>query len=215
MPDRNQPIQGRGHRLGPGLGPGLVFGAVIALIATPTAWWTTDVLEADNDFCNACHLPNGTSLHTRIRDDFDARPVLNLAARHAGISLSARPESPEFRCIDCHGGVGFVGRAKIKLLSAKDGLLYLTGRFEEPRTMSWPLEDVDCSRCHDHFESKGEGFEGAAFHDQNGHNVDLSVRCVECHSVHARDVDTEAWFLRPEPVRTRCAECHVEYKVAE
>jgi len=41
---------------------GLLVAAAIGLVLLPTSWWVTDRLEEDNDFCNACHLPNGTRL---------------------------------------------------------------------------------------------------------------------------------------------------------
>jgi hypothetical protein len=170
-----------------------------------------DALKADNDFCNSCHLPSGESLHRTIRDDFDARPPANLAARHASTLVRERPDSPAFRCIDCHGGVGLVGRARVHLLSVKDAVLYVTGQFEEPDGMNWPLWDADCTQCHKRFEKKSEGFEGEAFHDRPGHNVDLGVDCVDCHLAHDTAARPDRWFLNPDAVRTRCALCHVEY----
>lgn len=185
--------------------------AALALVAAPLAWWTTDRLESDDDFCNSCHLPNGTPLHREIRADFDERPPASLAARHAEWLPSEGSGSPAVRCIDCHGGVGPLGRARIKLLSLKDTVLYLTGQFHEPDEMSWPLWDADCRQCHPHFEPKGEGFDGVAFHDMPVHNVDLGIDCVDCHSAHAAGGDPDLWFLRVDPLRSRCAQCHIEY----
>lgn len=185
---------------------------IVLLLAAPLAWWTTDALEANDDFCNRCHLADGRPLHTDIRDDFDGRPPASLAARHAGVAVEARPREPGFRCIDCHGGVGLVGRARVKLLAARDSVVYLTGDFDEPDGMRWPLWDADCLQCHPRFEPKGRGFDGEAFHDRPGHNEGLGVDCVECHEAHARDARPDLWFLRPDAVRARCAECHVEYE---
>jgi nitrate/TMAO reductase-like tetraheme cytochrome c subunit len=189
----------------------LIIAAVFAVLVVPAAWWTTDVLEADNDFCNSCHLPSGTPLHKEIREGYDVRPPSSLAARHGGLVLPDRPDTPNFRCIDCHGGVGPLGRARIKLLSAKDTFLYLTGRFEDPEKMSWPLWDADCRQCHENFREKGEGFDGEAFHDMPQHNVDLGVDCVECHAVHDAETDPDLWFLNTDAVIARCAQCHIEY----
>jgi nitrate/TMAO reductase-like tetraheme cytochrome c subunit len=191
---------------------GLLLVAFLVLVGAPAAWHTTDVLESDNEFCGACHLSSGQPLHTEKREAFHARPPQNLAARHASAKQIDRPDSPEFRCIDCHGGVGFLGRAKIKFVSAKDSILYLTGRYSEPKEMKWPLGDDDCRQCHAKFDLKGEGFDGEAFHDQPGHNEDLGVKCISCHSVHTEGADADAWFLRPAQVRTRCAQCHIEYR---
>ncbi len=78
--------------------------------------------------------------------------------------------------------------------------------------MNWPLWDADCRQCHPSFQKKGEGFEGEAFHDRPGHNVDLGVDCVECHLAHDDAARPDLWFLNPDAVRARCALCHVEYK---
>ena len=77
--------------------------------------------------------------------------------------------------------------------------------------MTWPLWDADCRQCHGGFQKKGEGFEGEAFHDRSGHNVDLGVDCVECHRAHDSTARPDLWFLNPDAVRERCALCHVEY----
>lgn len=205
------------RRRGSVTNPTLILLIAAALIAfgVPTTWWVTDRLEADNDFCNSCHLPSGVALHTEIRDDFNGRPAASLAARHAEIVLPNRPEEGSgVRCIDCHGGVGLVGRAKIKLLSAKDTALYLTGRFHEPEGMGSPLPDADCRQCHPRFETKGEGFDGEAFHDKHRLIDGLSDGCVDCHTVHDATTDPDLWFLRVDHLRTRCASCHVEYAPA-
>lgn len=207
MPDRNHRSRGQAT----GLAIWLLIVVALALVAAPVAWWTTDLLQADDDFCNSCHLPSGTPLHTEIRDDFDARPTASLAARHADLDLPDRPDSTGIHCIDCHGGVGLLGRARVKLLSLKDVLLYMAGRFEEPDGMSWPLWDADCRQCHPRFRGTGEGFDGEPFHDKRGHNVGLGVDCVQCHTAHDTDVDPELWFLRADRIGARCAQCHVEY----
>lgn len=190
----------------------MIVAATIVIAAVPVGWWTTDALEANDDFCNACHLPGGEPLHIPIREDFDRQPASSLAARHAAAEVRTRPDAPDFRCIDCHGGVGLIGRARVKLLSIKDSALYLAGRYDEPDRMTWPLWDADCQQCHPGFRAKGRGFDGEAFHDRPGHNVDLGMPCVDCHSAHATDARADLWYLRPESVRTRCAECHVEYQ---
>lgn len=183
---------------------------ILFVLAAPAAWWATDRLEAEDDFCNSCHLPNGTPLHKELRKDFDGRPPASLAALHADLALSDRPDSPKIRCIDCHGGVGLIGRARVKLLSAKDSLLYIAGQFEEPEAMTSPLWDSDCRQCHERFLEKNRGFDGEAFHNKPLHNVGLGVDCVECHTLHDAG-DPSRWFLEPDHIRMRCAQCHVEY----
>jgi len=189
----------------------IAVGAVFAALALPVGWSITDALEADDDFCNACHLDDGTPLHIRLRRDFDARPPVSLAAAHGAASRDSHPADPAFRCIDCHGGVGLLGRARVKALAAKDAFWYVVGRFEEPEGMRWPLLDADCRRCHDGFRHKGDGLGGPAFHDLPVHNVELGVGCVECHLVHVVGGNADAWFLHGDHVRSRCIRCHPEF----
>jgi len=204
-----QPPVARGRRV-------LALAAAACGLAAAGAagWFGTDALEQDNRFCNACHLDgwlSGTPLHEEHRDGFAARPAVSLAAAHALAGNPDRPGDPAFRCIDCHGGVGFLGRARVKVLAAKDAFWWLTGHFEEPEGMHWPLLEDDCRQCHDSFETKAGPYEDPAFHDLDVHNDRLGVDCVECHLVHEASVEPARWFLDPVAVRAQCARCHGEF----
>lgn len=189
-----------------------LVGAPLGLVGAAAGWLTTDWLERDNDFCNACHLSEDVPLHLEIRRDFDARPPDSLAAAHARVGAEegvwGRPPAEGFRCIDCHGGVGPIGRSRVKLLAARDAFWWVVGHFEEPEEMAWPLWDEDCRQCHVRFEEKGTAFGEPAFHDLAVHNVDLGMGCVDCHLSHEKGGNVRASFLHPARVRARCAECH-------
>ncbi|MEM7410790.1 MAG: hypothetical protein AAF430_11190 [Myxococcota bacterium] len=189
----------------------LGIAAAAALLSAPLGWVVTDHLEQDNDFCNACHVDATTPLHIDVRARFDGRPAADLASVHAATEVEGR-DDPAFRCIDCHGGVSFVGRARVKALAAKDTFWYVVGHFEEPKGMRWPLWDEDCRQCHARFdESPGAAWESTRFHQVPLHNVDLGVDCVECHLVHEPGGNADAHFLHAEPVRAQCARCHEEF----
>lgn len=198
----------------------LILGTLSGLVAGPTGWFVTDALERDNDFCIACHLTEGVPLHIDIRHEFDAATgegldggsVVNLAGVHGSALVDARSDSGDaaFRCIDCHGGTGFAGRAKVKVLAAKDAFWYLTGQYDEPHEMSWPLEEADCRKCHGDFQIKAGPFELPAFHDLPLHNRDLGVDCVECHLVHLPG-DADNYFLDRQHTREQCARCHADF----
>ena len=189
----------------------LAAGAFAAALLGPAGWGVTDRLEQNDDFCNACHLEPGRPLHDRIRGDFDARPPANLAAAHAHAGNRDRDDGA-FRCIDCHGGVGLVGRARVKALAAKDAFWYAAGRFEEPDSMRWPLRDEDCAKCHTEFEGRAAGGDGAQpFHAVSVHNVRFEVRCVECHVSHETGVNPQARFMDASRLRPLCARCHPEF----
>lgn len=195
------------------IGLGLLLAGVLG---APAGWLGTDYLERDNDFCNACHLEPGVALHVDIRRDFDARPAASLAGVHAQAMHPERGEGSPFRCIDCHGGVGWVGKARTKALAAKDGFWWVVGDFEEPTGMEWPLWDADCRQCHPDFREAEQSPEAASgnppFHALGVHNVELGVSCVECHLSHETGGEEDLYHLRPAHVREKCALCHAEFE---
>ena len=100
----------------------------------------------------------------------------------------------------------------MKVLAAKDTFWWLTGRFDEPDHMAWPLTDGDCAKCHGRFdESDFADWESPRFHQLAVHNVDLGVDCVTCHPVHETGGNADAYFLHAKHVRSQCARCHAEY----
>lgn len=108
------------------------------------------------------------------------------------------------------------GRARVKLLSARDAFWYATGRFEEPEGMRWPLWDADCRKCHAAFEARRAAFGDPLYHQVPAHQGDdFTVRCVECHRAHTAGEAGEGAlpshdFLLPAVVRGQCARCHPE-----
>ena len=142
--------------MGPrGFAIGALAAAVLAASLGAAGWAVSDHLEQDDDFCNACHVSKEMPLHLEIRRDFDARPAASLAGAHAAARATHRDDGA-LRCIDCHGGTSLAGRVRVKALAAKDAFFYLTGRFEEPRAMRWPLWDEDCQKCHASFEERSD-----------------------------------------------------------
>jgi len=187
------------------LGALALFGAVSA----PAGWWVTDRLEADNDFCISCHLAAEVPLHEQKRAALDLVPATTLAGAHG----SAVWDERSFRCIDCHGGVGLVGKARVKLLSAKDAFWYVVGRFDEPDQMHWPLGDADCTKCHSTFdERESEVGRDPRFHELAVHNVELGVGCIACHTSHAEGGLPGHYQIHAERVRAECSACHPEFE---
>ncbi len=199
------PVRSRGPLLA------LTIAAAAGIVLTPVAWTVSDRLEQDNDFCLGCHLAPGIRLHAAIGSDFEREPPASLASLHASVGVEAG-EDGGFRCIDCHGGASWAGRARVKLLAAKDAFWYATGRFTEPAAMAWPLWDEDCLQCHEAFGgAPSQPWETPRFHEVAMHNENLGVDCVECHRAHDSAVDPEAAFLRASWVQTQCARCHSEF----
>ena len=185
--------------------------ALLAIAAAPVGWIVSDAIERQNDFCNACHLPDeGGPLHVGQRRDFDARPPVNLAGLHAVRIRADQAGDDPARCIDCHGGVGFQGKLRVKWLAARDALVWLGGDFEEPDGMNTPLLDEDCLQCHPSFDETPSGLPRPRFHELSVHNAELGVDCVQCHGSHDAG-DPDFHYLDIAHVRSRCAECHNEF----
>jgi hypothetical protein len=172
----------------------------------------SDRVEARNEFCTSCHLPDGTPLHQTIGADFDGLVPANLTGVHGRALLDER-EDGAFRCIDCHGGTGAIGRTRVKLLSVFDGLRYAVGAFEEPDSMPWPLSDAVCAQCHQHLRNApAPGWSRESFHAVGPH-AELSdgPGCVDCHAVHEPGGDPFAYFLDRERVHVFCRDCHSDF----
>ncbi len=189
----------------------LVLGVVL-VTAGPAGWVTTDVLERENDFCNACHIEGDVPLHIDIRHDMDNRPPRSLAALHAERVPAWRPDDPVMRCFDCHSGTGLVGRTRIKAIAARDLGVWLIGRAEEPTHLSVAIVDRDCTKCHERFVEQASTRPRPAFHSLPIHAADLGVDCVQCHPVHEADVDPKFHFLAIARVQAECAHCHSDFE---
>lgn len=177
----------------------------IALAAAPllawVGWTVSDHLEAQNWFCTSCHLDATTPLHAELRRNFESVPAVNLASAHFA-------HDAEFRCIVCHRGASFPNRVRVKLLAARDALVYLTGRFEEPTEMRHPLWKEDCAQCHAKYEPQRD----SDFHAIDVHNLpNFQLNCVECHQAHPSGRSEKLSWLAREPLLEQCRKCHEEF----
>jgi hypothetical protein len=186
----------------------LVYAVLFAAALCAAAWGVSDRLEQQNDFCNACHLPDGTTLHLETREDFERVIPVDLAGVHGRGWVEER-EDPAFRCIDCHAGSGPWERTRVKLLAARDAVRYAVGSFEEPKGMPFQLSPATCQRCHPGFRhSAAPGWTLEAYHGHPDHDGPEAPRCVACHAVHEKDGDAFAYFMARERIDARCRHCH-------
>lgn len=182
----------------------LAIAGVVALVTGITAIAYVSHREQDNRFCVACHLPDGERLHGALFDRYEARPPVDLSAMHKA--------KDDVKCIDCHGGVGAVGRSRVVLLSAWDALRYVSGHFREPERMNLPLWDQDCLQCHAEYNlgpfPEGGQAGGKDFHRHPDHRT-LPMTCVECHTSHVAG-EPRIGFLNNNVVLPLCQRCHEE-----
>ena len=141
----------------------MALAGAVALVSGTAAVAYVTHLEKDNQFCVACHAPEGKRLHGELFQRYDAKPPVNLSAAHASAKRTVK-------CIDCHGGAGVERRSRVLFIAAWDTLKYLTGRFKEPDRMVVPLRDRECVQCHADYEA-GPFPEGGQVHDRGGVHV--------------------------------------------
>lgn len=187
----------------------MALAVVGACVVGAGAWGVSDRLERRNDFCNACHLPDGTPLHLELRKAFDRVIPISLAGVHGRGWVEDREDSA-FRCIDCHAGAGPLERTQVKLLAARDGLRYVVGHFEEPTGMPFELSTAACTHCHPSFRhSAAPGWTVESYHGRAAHDdAPTAPRCVACHTVHQGDGDAFAYFMNRDRVDRQCGVCH-------
>ena len=180
-----------------------------SVLMAALSWPVSDRIEQRNDFCNDCHLPNGTPLHLQVREDFDRVMPVSLAGVHGRGWVEDREDS-DFRCIDCHAGAGAAERAKVKVLAARDAVRYAVGSFEEPEGMPFDLSPQLCRGCHPTFRrSAAPGWTLEAYHGRPEHDAAPDApSCVACHSIHTRDGDAFAYFMARDRVGRQCRACH-------
>ncbi len=161
------------------------------------------VLEQNNEFCAACHTEPEVTYVNRIRQAQQDGVASTLAVAHA-LATEERPGG--VRCIDCHGGVGFKGRAEGLLLAFRDAYAFVTGDFEQPAKMDKPLPDAVCIRCHQTW-ADDRSFENHFhwFFLEEGAPTDIG--CVACHVSHQEGNEFE-FFISREVVFPQCEACH-------
>jgi hypothetical protein len=183
-----------------------MLGALLALSGAAAAAYVTE-RERDNAFCVSCHAPAGRA--ARLHGDLYARftsaaePAPDLGAAHYR-------HGSRVDCIDCHGGVGAAGRARVLALAAFDTLKYLARQYREPTGMATaPLRDADCTQCHRQFDIvAAEEGEAAAipFHGRIEHQR-LPMPCVACHTAHLAG-NPKMRHVNDGVVVPQCQRCH-------
>lgn len=176
----------------------------VGVIAVTAGAGGAIALEQNDQFCASCHTePEVTYVH-QIELARRQEYARTLAAFHA---LPGARDTDGVRCIDCHGGVGVVGRAHGLALAVGDTVAFVTGNYEQPARMDRPLPDVACIQCHTDWA--GERFFENHIHWQFlEEGAPTDIRCVDCHVSHVEANDFER-FIRRELVFPQCEACHV------
>ena len=115
----------------------IVAGAVVAvgIVLASGGLVTAIQLENRNAFCASCHTEPESEYYQRSL----AAPV-DLASAHNAKNVP---------CIQCHSGPGATGRVEaITSVAAPDTFAFYSGHYRKPATVTVPLGDEHCLKCH-------------------------------------------------------------------
>lgn len=191
-----------------------VIGVIVVGISVLAATLTyTSELEKHNDFCASCHTEPETTNFMRFEMAL-SDPATDLAAfHHAHAESSVMPHDPNMRCIDCHVGEGFLGRATVVTLSAYDALRFFTGTAEQPAHVVFNVQNEACLKCHEADVKKYADQPETRFIIDNHYHYKYyqpgapPVSCTSCHSGHNPGSEANQ-FVSNKLAIPVCQACH-------
>jgi predicted CXXCH cytochrome family protein len=154
-------------------------------------------MEENDSFC--------ASRHTQPESDYYGRSQANNP-----IDLASFHTTKQTRCIECHSGIGVTGRASAIMLGARNAVAYFTRTAKQPAPLTVPVKNDNCVKCHASVYNST---------DFNNHFHQLLPRwqaadpihaasCVDCHSAHTTDGNTQTSILSQARIDQVCQSCH-------
>jgi nitrate/TMAO reductase-like tetraheme cytochrome c subunit len=113
----------------------LLIACGVALLFTAGGFSFAATKETHDNFCASCHTQPESTFYQRSI----AAQAVDLASIHTAKSV---------RCIDCHSGVGVIGRIQAEMLEAHNALAFYTGTAVQPAILTKPVGDDSCLKCH-------------------------------------------------------------------
>ena len=188
---------------------GLVLIA-LGLFMSAASITTAVELENQDTFCASCHTEPETTFYARS----EAEPS-DLASAHASAETAVR-------CIDCHSGVGAVGRAASLAQGAADLSAFVLGSYEQPAPTTQPVGEEGCTKCHLAPTSDGLADSELALKSKSHYHLaeyaaawlaaypDPRGTCAVCHVSHSEGArESQQWSPRPA-VNAACDDCHAD-----
>jgi nitrate/TMAO reductase-like tetraheme cytochrome c subunit len=190
----------------------LVAVAALAILVTSGGFAYAANKETHDSFCASCHTqPESTYVYRST----DAQAA-DLASYHT---------AHDTRCIDCHSGVGVVGRVQAELLGAHNALAWYTHTADQPAHLTVPIHDANCLKCHQDVTQRGytpkqsvSVFGGRGEEEFGNHWHQLLARwqasaadagtCTSCHPGHSTEGTAETGFEDAQTTRSVCNACH-------
>jgi predicted CXXCH cytochrome family protein len=183
----------------------LIVGAVV-LMGLGSALAATKAEERDSN-CASCHSEPETTYVQRAQNPH--AHAVDLASAHAHVANNVTADTNAIRCIDCHSGPGFMGRAKALTLGARDAFRWFTNTATQPALTTVPIADENCIKCHTDTPTDtrfDKHFHGLLAQWQ-AQDV-RAGRCVACHTAHTTDGNAAIGFLQQQRTQQVCDQCH-------
>ncbi len=195
---KSTPAQGAAHKMwGPRWLIALAILMAAGIVLGSGSLATAIQLENHNSFCASCHTEPESQFYQRSL----AAPV-DLASAH---------NAKQVDCIQCHSGPGFAGRVQaIASVAAPDTFAFYSGHYRKPATITVPIGDEHCLKCHadvttrqefdNHFHAFLSRWQAAAPKDAGS--------CVSCHHGHTTNGEATLGWLNRETTSAVCQRCH-------
>jgi predicted CXXCH cytochrome family protein len=170
------------------------LGAVLLFAGAGFA--TSATLEERDSFCASCHTQPESTYFQRTQV-----AAVDLASQHHASATT--------RCIDCHSGPGFTGRAGAIALGARDLTAWVTHTDQQPAPLTVPVSDATCLKCHgDVVTTRNFNRHFHAFLARWQSVDNNAATCVSCHGGHTTDGQANLAFLQADRTQQVCDSCH-------
>ena len=171
-------------------------GLGLAIVLVVSGFTFAATKETHDSFCASCHTQPESTFYQR---SVDAQPV-DLASAH-------KPKNT--RCIDCHSGVGVVGRIQAELLGAHNALAYYTHTAVQPAKLTRAISDASCLKCHENVLTDNSFNNHFHAFLPRWQAVDPNAAtCISCHGGHTTDGSAQLMYLNNSTAGKECNSCH-------
>lgn len=164
--------------------------------------------EEQDNFCASCHTEPESTYYDRA-----------VAAEKVDLATAHKLDK-EIRCIDCHSGIGLVGRVEAQLMGARNAVMWYTGSATQPAPLTIPIGDDHCVKCHADVTTKEFDLaERSKLFGPRGHyhsyldewqaaDPQATANCTTCHSGHELGANARSTWIVPVSVQNVCESCH-------
>ncbi len=183
-----------------------LMAAVIVLIIAliPVVSVTAGVqLENHDAFCASCHTEPESTYVQRAHAVVQGEKPADLASYHAGLDQPVT-------CIDCHSGKGWQGRLDAMKTGSKDLMAFVSRHYDQPAPLTRAIADANCLKCHGDISDKQTFDNHFHFFLPQWQQIaaDRAAHCVDCHTTHPQDGQSEIAFLNKAHTVKQCDACH-------